>query len=86
MKATITAIVLTLSAAQANAEGFYQMVVGNAPQADQGTATQVHREDFSPLYDQVTRESRKLANGEVRTGALIADADFTPLYRQVRGS
>jgi hypothetical protein len=86
MKATVAAIVLTLTAAQANAEGFYQMVVGNAPQADRGTASQVHRDDFSPLYDRVTRESRKLANGEVRTRTLIADADFTPLYRQVRGS
>ena len=86
MKATIAAIFLTLSTAQANAEGFYQMVVGNAPQADRGTATQVHRDDLSPLYDQVTHPSRNIANGEVRTGALIADADFTPLYRQVNGS
>ena len=86
MKATVATIVLTLIAAQANAEGFYQMVVGNAPQTDRGAAIQTHGDDFSPLYDQVTRESRNIANDEVRNRALIADADFTPLYRQVKGS
>lgn len=86
MKATIAVILLTLAAGQANAEGFYQMVVGNQPQAVQPSAGQSHATDYSPLYEQVTSQSRTIANGESRTFKLAASSDVTPLYRQVSGS
>ncbi|MBI1731800.1 MAG: hypothetical protein HYR49_03395 [Gammaproteobacteria bacterium] len=86
MKATVAVILLTLAAGQANAEGFYQMVVGNAPQAVQLSTGQSHGTNHSPLYEQVTSQSRAIANGESRTFTLAASSDATPLYRQVSGS
>jgi len=86
MKATVTLILLSMAAAQANAEGFYQMVVGNAPQAAPVSDRQSHGDSYTPLYEQVIRQSRAIAAGEVRDARLADSSDLTPLYRRVIGS
>lgn len=81
MKCLLTAIFLILTASQANADGFYQMVTGDRPAW--GTGTPSHITEFTPLYQRVTEDSRRLAMGENTKS--VTEWTYTPLYLQVTG-
>jgi hypothetical protein len=85
MKTIITAVLIGVASSQAQAEGFYQMVVGDRPQSAQ-VGEQVHGDEFSPLYRTVSETSRALAIGEVRTHSVASKDNRTPLELQVFGS
>ncbi len=85
MKTIITAVLIGVVSAQAQAEGFYQMVVGNQPQSTQ-VGAQNHGDEFSPLYQTVTEASRAVVIGEFRTKSVARRNVATPLERQVLGS
>lgn len=86
MKTTIATIILMLSALQAHADGFYQLAVGDAPQADVTYDSQNDPIDETPLYQQIMARSRALAAREASIISLAETAAETPLYRTVHGS
>ncbi len=77
-----TALLLLLSSA-VNADGFYQAVVGNAPQSSQQINSEIAETHYTPLYDQVTASLKYLAAKE--TVGPSGDFTYTPLYLQVLG-
>ncbi|MFQ5659280.1 MAG: hypothetical protein ACE5GZ_02570 [Gammaproteobacteria bacterium] len=80
MKTTIVAILFVLATGQANAEGFYQRVIGDhSPQAISGKATEF---TYTPLYKQVAGNPQEYA-GQGQTAS--TRDDFTPLYAKVMG-
>jgi hypothetical protein len=83
MKSITTGIFLLLVAVQANADGFYQQIVGNAPQANQGISSEVAETTYSPLYKQVTA-SVAFQSAEETIGPR-REFNYTPLYLQVVG-
>jgi hypothetical protein len=83
MKSITTGIFLVLIAVQANADGFYQQIVGNAPQVNQGISSEVAETTYSPLYKQVTA-SVDIHSANETIGPRRA-FNFTPLYLQVVG-
>ena len=83
MKTITTGIFLVLIAVQANADGFYQQIVGNAPQASQSVSSQVAETTYSPLYKQVTA-SVAFHSAEETIGPR-REFNYTPLYLQVVG-
>ncbi len=84
MKMTIATILLALAAGQANADGFYQQVVGNAPQSSQATSNVTTETTYTPLYLQVVGNRDAIDQGKVviRTPSKTT---YTPLYLQVVG-
>jgi hypothetical protein len=85
MKTMITAVLIGVASSQVQAEGFYQLVVGDRPQSTQ-VGVQNHGDESSPLYRTVTETSRAVAIGEIRTQSVVHKDDVTPLERQVFGS
>jgi hypothetical protein len=82
MKTTIATIMILLLSTQAQAEGFYQQLIGNTPQsmtADNSVDTDF---SYSPLYQQVTSHDSRFVS---ETGSLVKEFSYTPLYLQVKG-
>lgn len=86
MKTTLATIILMLSALQAHADGFYQLVVGNAPEAVVTASSQNYSVSETPLYQQIMAQSRALAKHEIRTFTLAEISTDTPLYQVIHGS
>ena len=83
MKTITATILLTLATSQVNADGFYQAVVGNSPQASQQVNADATDFSFTPLYYKITSSVKNLASRE-SIGARTEFA-YTPLYLQVVG-
>ncbi|NKB38706.1 MAG: hypothetical protein GKR93_16355 [Gammaproteobacteria bacterium] len=83
MKKVLTSLVLILAAAQVNADGFYQQLIANAPQADKATTTVSSEISYTPLYKQVSASVEQLAAAE--THGPNPDFSYTPLYLKVVG-
>lgn len=83
MKTTLLTILLALTASQANADGFYQLVVGNSPQSSMQTSAEPTEFSYTPLYNQVVRTSQEIAKQETRGAP--TEFTYTPLYQQVLG-
>jgi len=83
MKTTLLTILLALTASQANADGFYQLVVGNSPQSSIQTSAKPTEFSYTPLYNQVVRTSQEIAKQE--THGAPTEFTYTPLYQQVVG-
>ncbi len=83
MKSILTTILLVLATSQVNADGFYQAVVGNSPQADQQVNGEAKEFSYTPLYSQVTASAKTLASQE--SIGLRSEFTYTPLYLQVVG-
>jgi len=79
MKKTIATMILALAAGQASAEGFYQLVVGDAPQSDRDVSAPATEFAYTPLYLQVVGNTDFA--GEV--GRQVPEFTYTPLYLQV---
>ncbi len=84
MKSTLLTILLALTASQANADGFYQMIVGNSPQSGQEISGEPTEFTYTPLYNQVVRTSQEIAKQE--THGAPTEFTYTPLYQQVVGN
>ncbi len=84
MKLTIATILLALAAGQANADGFYQQVVGNAPQSSQEISGEATEFTYTPLYKEVV-EPDDIAKQEKEISRVASDFSFTPLYLTVTG-
>ncbi len=85
MKLTIATILLALAAGQASADGFYQQVVGNAPQSSQEISGEATEFTYTPLYKQVVGRSGEIAKQEKEISRVASDFSFTPLYLTVTG-
>jgi hypothetical protein len=83
MKSLTTGIFLVAVAVQANADGFYQQILGNTPQATQAVSSHSAETSYSPLYRQVTASVEKLS-AEESVGPR-SEFNYTPLYLQVVG-
>jgi hypothetical protein len=83
MKIVTTTIFLTLVTLQANADGFYQQIVGDAPQAMTQEYNATEKTSFSPLYNKVTSSVAGLKAEE--TIGPRTEFSFTPLYQKVVG-
>ena len=83
MKNVITTIVLLLATSQVSADGFYQQLVGNAPQADKGISQAESGTAYTPLYNKVSDSRERLAGGE--THGPTPEFSYTPLYLKVLG-
>lgn len=87
MKTIITAVLIGVASIQAQADGFYQMVVDERTQPVE-VGQQFHGEEHSPLYQVVTEPSRTVEVGEIRIWSVAGKNrdEGTPLERQVSGS
>ncbi len=77
MKSTIATILLALTAGQANADGFYQQVDGNAPQSSQEISSEAIEFTYTPSYKQVV-EPGEIAKQEKEISRVARDFSFTP--------
>ncbi len=84
MKTITATILLTFATSQVNADGFYQQIVGSAPQASQQVNIDSTETNYSPLYTQVTSSVANLASQE-KAGP-SGEFTYTPLYLQVVGN
>ena len=82
MKTTIATILVLLLGSQVQAEGFYQQLIGNTPQATTSDNSVDIEFSYSPLYQQVTSHDSRFIS---ETGNLVKEFSYTPLYLQVRG-
>jgi len=81
MKLVTTTIFLALVSIHANADGFYQQIVGDAPQAVGQDSTATQTTNYSPLYNKVTSSVAGLAVEEsIGPGT---EFSYTPLYQRV---
>ncbi len=85
MKTTIATILLTLAASQANADGFYQQVIGNSQQHAQEIQGEATEFTYTPLYRQVTKQSSEISKQEMENARVVPEFAYTPLYRKVTG-
>jgi hypothetical protein len=83
MKLVTTTIFLALVSIQANADGFYQQIVGDAPQAVGQEFKATETINYSPLYNKVTSSAADLAAEE--TNGAHTEFSYTPLYQRVVG-
>ncbi len=83
MKTILTTILFVIATSQANADGFYQAVVGNSPQSSQQVNGDSTEFSYSPLYNQVTSSVNVLASQE--SIGPRSEFTYTPLYLQVVG-
>ena len=82
MKTTLTAAFAVLLSTQVQATGFYQDVVGNAPQSHDDNYVVNTDSSHTPLYEKViSHDPRFLAE----PGTLVRDFSYTPLYLKVTG-
>ncbi len=77
MKLTIATNLLALAAGQANADGFYQQVVGDAPQSNQEISGEATEFTYTPLYKEVV-EPDDIAKQEKEISRVAPDFSFTP--------
>jgi hypothetical protein len=82
MKMTLATIFLVLAASQANADGFYQQIIGNSPQSEQAMGNAQTEFTYTPLYRQVTENKMDFSHQVV--GGLT-EFSYTPLYLKVTG-
>ena len=83
MKNIISIALLILVTGSVNADGFYQAVVGNSPQADQQVNSDATEFSYTPLYNQVTASAKILASQE--SIGPRREFTYTPLYLKVVG-
>ena len=83
MKNVLSTIVLLLATSQVSADGFYQQLVGNAPQADKATSSAESSVGYTPLYNKVSDSRERLAASE--THGPTPEFRYTPLYMKVVG-
>ena len=83
MKNVITTIVLLLATSQVSANGFYQQVVADAPQADKTGNSVETSVSYTPLYNKVSDSRDRLAAAE--THGPNPEFRYTPLYLKVVG-
>jgi len=85
MKKAIATAVLALVASQANADGFYQQVVGNSPQSGQEISPAATKFTYTPLYLRVVDESRQALDRGQTIKSTATRMTYTPLYLKVIG-
>ncbi len=90
MKKTIASILFLLTASQANADGFYQQIIGVSAQ----TGSKINQEateftytpfTYTPLYLQVVGNPQENPDHSERKTRFASETTFTPLYNKVMG-
>lgn len=80
MKTTMATLLILLLNSQAQAEGFYQQVVGDAPQSVTSDYSADTTFSYSPLYQQVLSHNAGFIDA---AGKLVKEFSYSPLYLQV---
>ena len=83
MKSTIATIIVLLLSSQVQADGFYQQLIGNAPQAITSDSSADTVFSYSPLYQQVISHEAGFID---EAGKLVKEFSYSPLYLQVTGN
>lgn len=82
MKTTLAAAFVVLLSGQVQASGFYQDVVGNAPQSHDDNYTVNHQSGYTPLYEKVLSHDPRFVSEQ---GTRVEHFTYTPLYLKVTG-
>ncbi len=85
MKKTLAITLLLLAIGQAQADGFYQQIVGDQPQSGQATGATTSF-NYTPLYVQVMGKSRLNLNQDQKAVNTVSKTTYTPLYLKVTDS
>lgn len=85
MKTLIATALLTLTASQAFADGFYQDVVGDRSfENEQITSTDTGI-SYTPLYNKVTSDGKRAMILNEEISRTVYNVTYTPLYLKVTG-
>ncbi len=82
MKTSLTAALVVLLSSQVQASGFYQDIVGNAPQSHNDEYSVNHETVYSPLYEKVIAHDPRFV---AEKGTRVENFSYTPLYLRVTG-
>lgn len=85
MKTLIATALLTLTASQAFADGFYQDVVGNRSFENEQVTSTDTKFTYTPLYNKVTNEGKRALILDEEISRTVYNVTYTPLYLKVTG-
>ena len=85
MKNLILTVLLTAAVSQVQAGGFYQDIVGQAPQNSKTAYNVASDFSYSPLYLQVTGNGERVLDLNEEINRTASNFTYTPLYLKVIG-